>query len=69
MKYRNELSKLIHFFLKKYIICYIIKIEKRDKMLVSIIIISLVGTFLHFLYEISNHNKIVALFAAVNEST
>lgn len=38
-------------------------------MLVSIIIISLVGTFLHFLYEISNHNKIVALFAAVNEST
>lgn len=38
-------------------------------MWISIIIICLVGTFLHFLYEISNHNKYVALFAAVNEST
>ena len=38
-------------------------------MWISILIISIVGTFLHFLYEISNHNKYVALFAAVNEST
>ena len=38
-------------------------------MWVSIIVISLVGTLAHFLYDISNHNKIVGLFAAVNEST
>ena len=38
-------------------------------MVLSIIIISLVGTLAHFLYDISNHNKIVGLFAAVNEST
>jgi len=37
-------------------------------MWISIIIICIVGTLGHFLYEISNHNKIVALFAAVNES-
>jgi len=36
---------------------------------IGIIFISLFGTFLHFLYEISNHNKLVAVFAAVNEST
>ena len=35
----------------------------------SIIIISIVGTLAHFLYDISNHNKIIGLFAAVNEST
>ena len=35
----------------------------------AIIIISFVGTFLHFLYELSHHNKFVAIFAAVNEST
>lgn len=38
-------------------------------MIISIIIICLVGTLLHFLYELTGHNKIVALFAAVNEST
>ena len=38
-------------------------------MWLSIIIISLVGTLAHFLYDWSNHNKIVGLFAAVNEST
>ena len=38
-------------------------------MLSAIIIISIVGTFLHFLYEISNHNKFIAIIAAVNEST
>ena len=38
-------------------------------MLIAIIIISVVGTLLHFTYEFSHHNKIMALFAAVNEST
>ena len=36
---------------------------------VGIIFIAVIGTFLHFLYELSHHNKIVAIFAAVNEST
>ena len=36
---------------------------------IRIIFITLFGAFLHFLYEISHHNKIVAIFAAVNEST
>ncbi len=35
----------------------------------SIIIISIVGTLAHFLYDFTNHNKIIGLFAAVNEST
>ena len=35
----------------------------------SIIFIFCIGSLFHFLYEISGHNKIVALFAAVNEST
>lgn len=38
-------------------------------MLISIIIISLIGTISHFMYDITNHNKIIGLFAAVNEST
>ena len=38
-------------------------------MIISIVIISIVGTLSHFLYDISNHNKIVGLFTAVNEST
>lgn len=38
-------------------------------MFISFIIISIVGTLSHFLYDITNHNKIVGLFAAVNEST
>ena len=36
---------------------------------IGMILIMVVGTFLHFLYEISHHNKFVAIFAAVNEST
>ena len=36
---------------------------------ISIVFIAIVGTFLHFLYELSRHNKLVAIFAAVNEST
>ena len=38
-------------------------------IVIGIIIICIVGTSLHFLYEISHHNKVVAIFAAVNEST
>lgn len=38
-------------------------------MLGSIILISIIGTLSHFLYDISNHNKVVGLFCAVNEST
>ena len=38
-------------------------------IIVSIIIISLIGTLSHFLYDISNHNKFIGLFSAVNEST
>lgn len=38
-------------------------------MWLSIIIISILGTFFHFLYDISKHNKVIGLFAAVNEST
>ena len=38
-------------------------------MWIGFIVISIVGTLLHFLYEISGHNKVALLFAAVNEST
>ena len=38
-------------------------------MWLAFIVISVVGTLFHFLYDWSNHNKIVSLFAAVNEST
>lgn len=38
-------------------------------MWISIIIISIIGTLLHFLYDISNHNKFIAIIASVNEST
>ena len=36
---------------------------------IEMFLITLFGAFLHFLYEMSHHNKFVALFAAVNEST
>lgn len=36
--------------------------------ILGFIFISLFGTLLHFTYDISKHNKIVALFSAVNES-
>ena len=38
-------------------------------LILSIIIISVVGTIAHFIYELSDHNKVVGLFGAVNEST
>ena len=37
--------------------------------IVGIIVIFLFGALLHFVYEWSHHNIIVAVFAAVNEST
>lgn len=36
---------------------------------IGIIIICVIGTLLHFTYELSHHNKYVAIFSAVNEST
>lgn len=36
---------------------------------IGILFVSAIGTLLHFLYDMTNHNKIVGLFAAVNEST
>lgn len=38
-------------------------------VIVSIVIISILGTLSHFLYDLTNHNKVIGLFAAVNEST
>lgn len=38
-------------------------------MILEMIVISILGTLLHFTYDWSNHNKVVALFSAVNEST
>lgn len=38
-------------------------------VLISAVVISLVGTLAHFLYDIAHHNKVMGLFAAVNEST
>ena len=36
---------------------------------IGIVLIATIGTLLHFAYEWSHHNKQVAIFAAVNEST
>ena len=36
---------------------------------IGILLIFLTGASLHFVYEWSHHNKVVAIFAAVNEST
>ena len=38
-------------------------------MIISIIVISVIGTVSHFSYDIFKQNKIVGLFGAVNEST
>ena len=35
----------------------------------GVIVISAIGTIAHFLYDWSHHNRIIGLFAAVNEST
>ena len=52
-----------HFFIYM-IIKYIMKI-----FIIGFLFVSLIGTFLHFLYDISNHNKMVGVFSSVNEST
>lgn len=39
------------------------------EIIIATVIISLVGTLAHFLYDFSHHNKIIGLFTAVNEST
>ena len=36
--------------------------------IIGFLFVSLVGTFLHFIYDISKHNKIVGVFSSVNES-
>ena len=38
-------------------------------MWISIVVISLVGTLAHFVYDWAHENKVLGLFAAVNEST
>lgn len=38
-------------------------------MIINTVIIGAVGTLAHFLYDISQHNKFIGLFTAVNEST
>lgn len=37
--------------------------------IIGFIFISILGSILHFTYELSGHNKYVSLFSAVNEST
>jgi hypothetical protein len=36
---------------------------------IGIVLICGIGTLLHFTYELSEHNKMIAVFSAVNEST
>ena len=36
---------------------------------ISIIFISIIGTISHYTYDMTNHNKVIGLFSAVNEST
>ena len=38
-------------------------------MWISVVVISVLGTLAHFVYDFTNHNKTVGIFAAVNEST
>ena len=38
-------------------------------LVISVITISIIGTLAHFLYDLTNHNKFIGIFAAVNEST
>ena len=43
--------------------------EGMAEVIITTIIISLVGTAAHFLYDFTKQNKFIGLFAAVNEST
>ena len=49
--------------------CYNKLMDKILTMWIGIIVIATIGTLAHFLYELSHHNRIIGLFAAVNEST
>ena len=42
--------------------------DKRTKVILRYLFVVLLGTFLHFAYELSGENPIVGLFALVNES-
>ena len=37
-------------------------------VIISVVVISVIGTLSHFLYDISKHNKVIGIFTAVNES-
>lgn len=41
----------------------------RNYQIFSVIFTFLLGTLLHFTYDLSNQNSVVAIFSAVNEST
>ena len=43
--------------------------EIKIWQIISIVVCLILGTLLHFTYEWSHHNKVVAYFSAVNEST
>lgn len=48
-------------------ICKELKLFNKE-VIIDIIVISIIGTLLHFLYEFSGRNLLVAIFSAVNES-
>ena len=49
--------------------CYNITMDNTFNFWLGTIVIAAIGTFAHFLYDISHENKILGLFTAVNEST
>jgi hypothetical protein len=48
-------------------ICKELKLFSKE-FFIDIIVISIIGTIFHFLYEFSGRNLLVAIFSAVNES-
>ena len=38
-------------------------------LIISFLFVSIIGTLFHFTYDYFNHNKVVSIFSAVNEST
>lgn len=47
--------------------CKAIKLFSKE-FFIDIVVVSIIGTILHFLYEFSGKNLLVAMFSAVNES-
>ncbi len=45
------------------------KISIKKSTIINTIFICIIGIILHFTYKLSNNNRIVALFSAINEST